>query len=119
MAITLTAALPLLPGFDSGRRTQSSVQSRPESQGNQQSQASQNRNERVVRGEVISAHDNSRRGVNSTERTVSERNAAFNTFGEPRRFSLQSSIATYQQNEALIVEPGKPRQVSGIIDEYV
>ena len=118
MAIALTAALPILPGFDSGRRTQSSTQSRPESQ-NQQSQASQNRNERVVRGEVISARDDSRRSINSTERTVSERNAAFNSFGEPRRFSLQSSIATYQQNEALIVEPGKPRQVSGIIDEFV
>lgn len=119
MAIALSASLPIIPGFESGRRSQANSRARPESQNNPQSQDTQNRNERVVRGEVISARDDSRRGINSTERTVSERNAAFNSFGEPRRFSLQSSIATYQQNEALIVEPGKPRQVSGIIDEFV
>lgn len=119
MAIALSPALPIISGFESGRRTQSNARSRPESQGNQQSQDTQNRNERVVRGEVITARADNRRGINSTKRALDERNTAFNNFGEPRRFSLQASIATYQQNEALIAEPNKPRQVSGIIDEFV
>lgn len=119
MAIALSASLPIISGFESGRRASTNTRARPESQPNPQNQDTQNRNERVVRGEVISTRADNRRGINSTQRTVSERNATFNSFGEPRRFSLQSSISTYQQNEALIVEPGKPRQVSGIIDEFV
>ncbi len=119
MAIALSPTLPIISGFESGRRSQANTRSRAESQGNQQSQNTQNRNERIVRGEVISSRVDNRQGINSTQQTLSERNTAMASFGDPRRFSLQASIATYQQNESLIAEPDKPRQVSGIIDEFV
>ncbi|TNF33039.1 MAG: hypothetical protein EP315_08860 [Gammaproteobacteria bacterium] len=117
MAIALSSSLPIIPEYGAGRRTRDRAQTQPQTSND--TQTSRERPERVVQGEVLGARNEPRRGINSTQRTLSERDATFNTEGQSRRFSLQASVATYRQNEAIIAEPGKPRQVSGIIDEYV
>ena len=75
-------------------------------------------NARVVRGEIIAARLNPNREVNTTQQSILERDATFSQ-SDTRRFSLRDAISTFERNEALIADPEKPRQISGIIDEYV
>lgn len=115
-------ASSVLPGVDRNRQLRVQPEAQNRSQSNTRNDTSdQNnpRNERVVRGEVVSIRsDASNRTVNSTQRSVEERESTFNQ-SSTRRFSLQAAIQTFKDNEALIAAPGESRQVSGIIDEFV
>jgi hypothetical protein len=74
------------------------------------------RNERVVSGEVIYARPETPRTLDRPQRSLSD--AGFTSSGF-RRFSMQAAVQTFRDNQALLTEPGQPRQISGIIDEYV
>ena len=75
-------------------------------------------NERVITGEVIYARPEPVRFADTIQRTSTQAGTGFNS-PQTRRFSLQAAIQTFRDNEALITDPRQPRQVSGIIDEYV
>ncbi|MDH5485662.1 MAG: hypothetical protein OEY43_10545 [Gammaproteobacteria bacterium] len=120
MDIAVAGFNPLaLPGFDRGRSQRPAADPQPRSNNRSSEQDANPRGEKVVRGEVVSTRVNSNRDVNSTQRTVNERNSSAFNQSSPRRFSLNQALQTFQQNEALIARPEESRQVSGIIDEYV
>ena len=127
MDIAVSGLIPLsLPGLDRGQqpRPQSEVpnrsQNRPARQSsNQNSAANSGRQQRIIRGEVVSASNlDSSRQTSDTQRSLSERALSFNQQGS-RQFSVPAAIQAFKENEALIAPEGQQRQVSGIIDEYV
>ncbi len=123
MDIAVSGLNPLaLPGFDRGRqsRPESGQQDRTQNNSrNQQSSQNTSRENRVIRGEVLSRQTETiSRNINSTQRTLQERDATFSQ-SDTRRFSMQAAIQAFRDTEALIAAPGEQRQVSGIIDEYV
>lgn len=78
---------------------------------------------RIIDGEVLSSETTR---VPSRESTYSlqprnEQNEpqAYSTPPDNRRISVQQALQTFEQNEALTSSQDSPRQVSGIIDEYV
>ena len=120
MDIALAGLVPLsFAGADRGQKLQRNPP--PDRQNTppdaRQGSANDN-NARPVRSETVSAGANQHRKVNTTEQSILEREATFSQ-SDTRRFSLRDAISTFEQNEALIADPEKPRQISGIIDEYV
>ena len=119
MDIALAGFIP--PSFTGAERGQSLRRGGSERQAapSDARQGSANDNSaRLVRGQVVSANANQQRQVNTTQQSILERDATFSQ-SDTRRFSLRDAISTFEQNEALIADPEKPRQISGIIDEYV
>ena len=119
MDIALAGFIP--PSFTGAERGQSLRRGGPDHQAAQSDaqQGSNNAdNARLVRGDVIAARPNLNREVNTTQQSILERDATFGQ-SDARRFSLRDAISTFERNEALIADPEKPRQISGIIDEYV
>ena len=138
MDIALAGLVPLsFAGADRGQKLQRNPP--PDRQGTppdaRQGSANDN-NARPVRGEIVSAGANQHRRVNTTEQSILEREATFSQ-SDTRRFSLRVQYNTeaprFYNNRGgqryKIVstvspkqskKPGeKPRQISGIIDEYV
>jgi hypothetical protein len=56
--------------------------------------------------------------LDDVQRSGQSSNSNFNP-SDTRRFGVQAAIQTFQENEALVSDPGTPRQVSGIIDVFV
>ena len=114
--------LPLMgPGRD---RPQSTPTESTRDRGNQRETANRGQtpepadNGRVIRGEVLSSQIDSSRAIGGLQRSNESNSSSFAS-ADTRRFSLQAAIQTFRDNEALITDPANPRQVSGIIDEYV
>ena len=116
MDIALAGFIP--PSFAGGQSPRRSGSDRQATSSDAQQGNHQADNARPVRGEIISARPDANRQVNTTQQSLLERDAAFSQ-PDPRRFSLRDAISTFERNEALIADPEKPRQISGIIDEYV
>lgn len=115
MALAGHAPLPLIdfrPG--SSRRHPAEQQTGP---ADQQQAAARGQANGVLQGSSGSRVRSSQQ-VNSTHQSILERYATF-AQSDTRRFSLRDAIATLEQNQALIADPENPRQISGIIDEYV
>lgn len=108
---------PLFTGSERGQSLRRSEAERQPATENQQNRSG-NESSRVIRGEILSSRPNPNREVNTTQQSLLERDATF-AQSDTRRFSLRDAISTFEQNEALIADPEKPRQISGIIDEYV
>ena len=119
MDIAVAGLVPLsLPGLDRGQSPRRSAPERQNTTLTDQQRSRSDDNNRVIRGEILSSRSRSNREVNTTQQSLLERDATFGQ-SEPRRFSLRDAVATFAQNEALIADPEKPRQISGIIDVYV
>ena len=78
---------------------------------------------RVINGEVLSS-ETSRGNTNTREANPGfSARSSFNqqpsNQTDNRRISAQLAIQTFQENEDLISDSSNPRQVSGIIDEFV
>lgn len=76
---------------------------------------------RVINGEVLSS-ETSRADSRESSLNFSAR-SSFNqqpsNQSDNRRISAQQAIQTFQENEDLVSNTSSPRQVSGIIDEFV
>ncbi|MDH5472904.1 MAG: hypothetical protein OEY87_05175 [Gammaproteobacteria bacterium] len=119
MDIAIAGLVPLsLTGLERGQSLRRGEPERQAPSAANQQRTSRDDSSRVIPGEVLSTRPGMNRAVNTTQQSILERNA---TFGQsaPRQFSLRDAIATFEQNEALIADPEKPRQISGIIDVYV
>ncbi len=121
IALSGLAAPLALPAFGRGRNARTG----PEQQNNTVAEATNRQTSsdaersggRILRGEVLSSrsepvgntYDNQREFLKGTG------------FSQPefRRFSLPAAIQAFRENEALVADQNQPRQVSGIIDEYV
>ena len=75
--------------------------------------------ERVVSGEVLTASENTYSHLNNSQSRFNQSSTASGFTEQPRRFSMQSAIQTFRDNEAIVVDQNRAVQVSGIIDEYV
>jgi hypothetical protein len=76
--------------------------------------------ERVLVGEVLPASENTYSHLKNTQSRFAEANGgAAMASGQSRRFSLQSAVQTFRDNEAIVTDQNRAVQVSGIIDEYV
>ncbi len=97
----------------------------------QASQANQNRTQaaqrtpesaRIINGEVLSS-ETSRVDARDSSYSFLSRNSTNQqtAFSQPdtRRVSVEQALQNFQQNEELVSSEQNPRQVSGIIDEYV
>ena len=77
---------------------------------------------RIINGEVLSSETarvyTAESGGSLLSRSSQNQQ---NPNGQPdmRRVSMQQALQTFTDNEALITEQNNPRQVSGIIDEFV
>jgi len=89
---------------------------------------------RVINGEVLSSETSRVNARESAAGDVYSRAGSLNQAqinqnranqqapsGQPdnRRVSIQQALQTFTENEALVVNESTPRQVSGIIDEFV
>jgi len=110
--------LPSFTGAERGQPLRSGGSDRQAAQSDAQKGRNNADNARLGRGEIIAARPNLNREVNTTQQSILERDATFSQ-SDTRRFSLRDAISTFERNEALIADPEKPRQISGIIDEYV
>jgi|GEM_PF-4815477 len=118
MEIALTGSLPLLP------QPQRQPPQQPQSQGpadsatsraQPNSQTGVNRPEKEVTGQVV--NDEADTYTESRQESGGANSQAQNFTPVPtRRVSAQASIQTYADNQALVINPSQPRQVSGIID---
>lgn len=109
----------------SERRVSQEQASQSASQANQnRAQAAQRTPEsaRVINGEVLSS-ETSRVDARDSSYSFLSRNSANqqSTFSQPdtRRVSVEQAMQNFQQNEEIVSSNQNPRQVSGIIDEYV
>lgn len=79
-------------------------------------------NARIINGEVLSS-ESSRVDSSQTYSSVLNRSSASQQVpnGQPdsRRVSVQQALQNFQENEELVITDSNPRQVSGIIDEFV
>ena len=78
---------------------------------------------RVINGEVLSS-ETTRVYTRDAGTIILPRTAAnqqSSTTGQPsnRRIPVEQAIQTFRDNESLVLDKSNPRQVSGIIDEYV
>ncbi|MDQ1362201.1 MAG: hypothetical protein QG652_61 [Pseudomonadota bacterium] len=116
LALTSLAS-PLLGDYVQPPRNRRAEQPAPESAGRREPPRE---TERVVTGEVLTASENTYSHLNnSANRFSSDSNTASGFTDQPRRFSLQSAMQTFRDNEAIVVDQNRAVQVSGIIDEYV
>lgn len=122
IALSGLAAPLALPAFGRGR----SARTGPEQQNgtatdaaNRQTARDTERSSsgRILRGEVLSSHSESAANTYNHQRGDLKEGGS----SEPgfRRFSLPAAIQAFRENEALVADQSQPRQVSGIIDEYV
>jgi len=80
---------------------------------------------RVINGEVLSSETTrvnpreASRDSGSTFNARSSFNQQPSNQAENRRISEQQAIQNFQENEAIVSDSSNPRQVSGIIDEFV
>ncbi|MCW9014281.1 MAG: hypothetical protein OQL06_10900 [Gammaproteobacteria bacterium] len=123
MDIAVTGLAPLLlpdPGRSRSRPDTARADNNQQNtaRNRTQTQSDNPGGERLVRGEVLSSNSNHTRAVNSTLGALNERNMEF-AQSDTRQISIYAAIQTYSDNEALIADPDQPRQVSGIIDEFV
>lgn len=72
---------------------------------------------RVIPGEVVGRETESQR-VDEARRTLEQRQTVLSQ-PDSRQISQRAAVEIYQQNETLVSPRGEPRQVSGIIDEFV
>ena len=72
---------------------------------------------RIIRGEVLSSHSESI--ANTYDNQHEFLKGGGSSQPEFRRFTLPAAIQAFRENEALVTDQNQPRQVSGIIDEYV
>ena len=118
MDIALAGLLPLpLTGFQAGQTRGGQVEQQAP-RADQQPATARGQQNRSEPGAHISSRFRSAQSVNTTQQSILERNAAY-AQSDTRRFSLREAIFTLEQNQALIADPDNPRQISGIIDEYV
>lgn len=79
---------------------------------------------RIINGEVLSS-ETTRVGPRESTYRLQSAESQLNNQQAPssqpdtRRVSVQQALQNFQQNEAAISPAENPRQVSGIIDEYV
>ncbi|VAW68267.1 hypothetical protein MNBD_GAMMA10-2381 [hydrothermal vent metagenome] len=82
---------------------------------------------RVITGEVLSSEtvrvsarsSDSRAGASVLARDAENEPSAFNEQATNRRIPVEQAIQTFQDNELLVLAEANPRQVSGIINEFV
>lgn len=76
---------------------------------------------RVINGEVLSSETTrvNAREANPGFSARSSFNQQPSNQTDNRRISSQQAIQTFQENEDLVSDSASPRQVSGIIDEFV
>ena len=80
---------------------------------------------RVINGEVLSSETSrvnpreASRDSSSTFNARSSFNQQPSDQADNRRISAQQAIQNFQENEDIISDSSSPRQVSGIIDEFV
>lgn len=77
---------------------------------------------RIINGEVLSSETarvyTAEPGGSLLSRS-SQNQQSPNSQPDTRRVSMQQALQTFTENESLITEQNNPRQVSGIIDEFV
>ncbi len=76
---------------------------------------------RVINGEVLSS-ESTRVTPQETYRFESRSSSNQqlpNSEPDTRRIPIQQALQNFQQNQTLATDPSSPRQVSGIIDEFV
>lgn len=76
---------------------------------------------RVINGEVLSS-ETTRVSPREANPNFSSRASVSQQTGEQsdnRRISSQQAVQTFRENEELVSDVSNPRQVSGIIDEFV
>jgi hypothetical protein len=114
-------ATPLLGGYINPPGNRRSEQASPENTETREPRREAAREpERVVSGEVLSASENTYSRLNNAQSRFNQgASDSSATYGQTRRFSLQSAIQTFQENESIVVDQNRAVQVSGIIDEYV
>jgi len=119
---------------DAQRQSSNINQRESERQGNQTREQANTRapaqsaveGARVINGEVLSSETvrvSARDADSRAGATVLPRNTAsqssFNGQASNRRIPVEQAIQTFQENEVLVLAESNPRQVSGIVDEFV
>ncbi len=119
---------------DAERQSSNTRQRESERQGNQTREQANTRTPaqsavegaRVINGEVLSSEtvrvsardSDSRAGATALPRNTASQ-SFFNGQASNRRIPVEQAIQTFQENEVLVLTGSNPRQVSGIIDEFV
>jgi len=86
---------------------------------NNQSHSSDETSPRIINGEVLSSET---QVINARKPYLfAQSSQQYTPSGQPdhRRVALKHALQTFQDNENLISAEHLPRQVSGLIDEYV
>ena len=120
IALSSLAAPLVLPAFGRGRSERSGVEQRTDTitgSANSQARDAALNNGRVIPGEVLSSRSEPARNTYENQSAfLRDENSRQSDF---RRFSIPAAMQAFRDNEALVTENNQPRQVSGIIDEYV